>query len=68
MKLSKRLKNYGLWVSVSSLVILLIQQFGVEIAPEKYNTIVTTILGILVALGILNDPTTENKGFRDDNP
>ena len=66
MKLSNRLKNYGLWVSISSLVLLLLQQFGVEIASEKYQTIVTTVLGILAALGILNDPTTENKGFRDD--
>lgn len=62
-----RLKNYGLWVSVAALIPMLLQGFGVEILPDNYQTIATSILGILVAAGILNNPTTDNKGFLDDN-
>lgn len=67
MDLKKRLRNYGLWVSVASLVLLLLNSFGVVIDESKYNGIVNAILAILVLLGILNNPTTENKGFGDDN-
>lgn len=66
MDFKSRLRNYGLWVSVASLVLLVLQSLGVPITPEQYNEIVNTILGILVMLGILNNPTTENKWFSDD--
>ncbi|MGL5822053.1 MAG: holin [Sarcina sp.] len=61
-----RLKNYGLWVSVFALVPMLLQGAGVNILPDNYQTIVTAVLGILVTAGILNNPTTSNKGFLDD--
>ncbi|MGL5765757.1 MAG: holin [Sarcina sp.] len=61
-----RLKNYGLWVSVFALVPMLLQGAGVNILPDNYQTIVTVVLGILVTAGILNNPTTSNKGFLDD--
>lgn len=67
MDLKKRLRNYGLWVSLASLVLLLLNNFGVDIDESKYNGIVDAILAILVLLGILNNPTTEKKGFGDDN-
>lgn len=67
MDLKKRLRNYGLWVSVASLVLLLLNNFGVDIDESKYNGIVDSILAILVLLGILNNPTTEKKGFGDDD-
>ena len=67
MDLKKRLRNYGLWVSLASLVLLLLNNFGVDIDESKYNGIVDSILAILVLLGILNNPTTEKKGFGDDN-
>lgn len=66
MDFKSRLRNYGLWVSVASLVLLVLQSLGITITPEQYNEIVNTILGILVMLGILNNPTTENKWFGDD--
>lgn len=62
-----RLKNYGLWVSVAALIPMILQGFGVDILPDNYEVIVTTILGILVTAGILNNPTTDNKGYLDDN-
>lgn len=62
-----RLKNYGLWVAILALIPLILKQFGVYIIPEEYTQITTAILSILVLAGILNNPTTENKGFLDDN-
>ncbi len=62
-----RLKNYGLWVSILALIPLILKQFGIYIIPEEYTKITTAILSILVMAGILNNPTTENKGFLDDN-
>lgn len=60
----KRLKNYGLWVAVASLILMIIQMFGVEIAPEKYDQIVNAILGVLTLLGVISNPTKPNgKGF-----
>ncbi|WP_297520415.1 holin [uncultured Clostridium sp.] len=62
----KRLKNYGLWVSVLALAPMLLDGFGVDILPANYEIITTAVLGILVTAGILNNPTTSNKGFLDD--
>ncbi|MGL4741751.1 MAG: holin [Sarcina sp.] len=61
-----RLKNYGLWVSIFALVPMILQGTGVNILPDNYQAIVTAVLGILVTAGILNNPTTSNKGFLDD--
>ncbi|MGL4451711.1 MAG: holin [Sarcina sp.] len=61
-----RLKNYGLWISVFALIPMVLNGFGVKVLPENYQAIVTSVLGILVAAGILNNPTTQNKGFLDD--
>lgn len=61
-----RLRSYGLWISVSALVLMVLNLFGVQVVESTYNDIVNTILTILVTLGILNNPTTRNKGFGDD--
>lgn len=61
-----RFKNYGLWLSVAALIPMLLQGFGFDILPENYETIINTILGILVMAGLLNNPTTEKKWFTDD--
>ena len=47
-----RFKNYGLWVSIISLIPMILSAFGVTVVPDKYEVIVNTILGILVTLGI----------------
>lgn len=61
-----RLRNYGLWISVASLSFMLIQEFGVQITSEKWELYINSILGILILLGIINNPTTNNRGFNDD--
>ena len=63
-----RFKNYGLWVSIMALIPMILSAFGVKIIPEEYQAIANTILSILVALGIISNPTTEAKWYIDDNP
>ncbi len=61
-----RFKNYGLWVSIMALIPMILSAFGVKIIPEEYQAIANTILSILVALGIISNPTTEAKWYIDD--
>ena len=66
MKIPSRFKNVGLWVSAASSILIIAQTFGVDISPDKYNDIVNSVLSLLVVLGILNNPTTDNKFYGDD--
>lgn len=61
-----RFKNYGLWVSILALIPLILNAFGVTVIPDQYQVIANTILSILVAGGVLNNPTTTTKWFGDD--
>ena len=49
--MQNRLKNYGLWTSAAALIFMILQNSGI---------------GILILLGIINNPDTENPGFGDD--
>lgn len=62
----ERFKNYGLWLSVASLLLMVLQDAGVNITQEKFNAYVQAILGILVLLGIVSNPK-EGKWFNDVN-
>lgn len=61
-----RFKNYGLWVSILALVPIILSSFGVKLVPGEYQAISNTILSILVALGIISNPTTNCKWYIDD--
>lgn len=61
-----RFKNYGLWVSILALIPMILSAFGIDIVPEEYQAITNTVLSILVALGIVSNPTTQAKWFNDD--
>ncbi|RAL27119.1 holin [Thermoflavimicrobium daqui] len=61
-----RLRNYGFWVSMTAFIAIVAELFGVDFAKGNYNDFVNVLLSILVFFGILNDPTTENKGYLDD--
>lgn len=57
-----RFKSWALWVSIAALVVFLVQQFaGIDIS-SPVNEIMTLVLPILVAFGIINDPTNR-EGF-----
>lgn len=64
-------KNYGLWVSLVSAILLAVQAVGAifnfQLAPEKYDQImaaVNSLLGVLVVLGIVSNPEA-GRGFLD---
>lgn len=67
MDWKSRVKNYGLWIGVVALLLLSLDQiFGVDFVKSEYSGIVDTILAILALFGILNNPTTNHRGFCDD--
>ena len=61
-----RFKNYGLWLSLFSLIGILLNAFGVNFVPEEYTQITNAILAVLIAAGIISNPTTETKWYLDD--
>jgi uncharacterized membrane protein len=64
--MSSRFKNYGLWVAIIAFIPMLLKGFNIDILPANFDSIGTSLLGILVLLGIINNPQTDNKGFLDD--
>ncbi|OPF52537.1 holin [Clostridium baratii] len=61
-----RFKNYGLWVAIAALIPMVLKGFNIDILPDNYQEVINAILAILVMLGIISNPTTDNKGFVDD--
>ena len=57
-----RLKNKATIVALISAVFLMLQQFGLHV-PNNIQEGINTLVGILVILGIITDPTT--KGIAD---
>ena len=62
LDIKARLRNKYFWVSMLSLVVLLLDQLGVEL-PVDINGIGGTILSMAVLLGIIVDNCSE--GFSD---
>lgn len=64
-----RLKNAAFWISLVSFIPVLLEAFGVTVVPETWGVVKEFLLGgisVLVVLGILNNPTTQNAFYRDD--
>jgi uncharacterized membrane protein len=59
-----RFKNYGLWLAVASLGLMVAQTLGVNIAEDKFNGIVDAVLSVLVLAGVVNNPSS-GSGFKD---
>ncbi len=57
MKWKNRLTNYNFWISIISAVLLLLQAFDFEFDILYVNEILTAVLGLLVVIGIISDPT-----------
>ena len=62
LDIKARLKNKYFWVSMLSLVVLLLDQLGIKL-PVDINEIGGTILSMAVLLGIVVDNGSE--GFSD---
>lgn len=59
-----RLRNKYFWVSFMALVVMLLQQLGINL-PFDINAISGTLLSMAVLLGIVVDNGSE--GFKDNN-
>lgn len=62
LDIKARLRNKYFWVSMLSLVVLLLNQLGIKL-PININEIGGTVLSIAVLLGIIVDNGSE--GFSD---
>lgn len=61
-----RFKNFGLWFSILAFIPVVLEAFEIHVLPSNYEDIIKSFLGILVVAGILNNPNTECRGYRDD--
>ncbi|MFE7820609.1 phage holin [Priestia megaterium] len=66
MRLPNRFKNYALWVAMASLVLLVLQAFGLPIVEAEYNRVVSAVLSVLVLAGVINNPS-QGSGFKDED-
>ena len=57
MNWKNRLTNYNFWISMFSAVLLILQALKIEFDILYVNEIFTAILGLLVVIGIICDPT-----------
>lgn len=62
----KRLKNPSVVISIVSQVAAILALLNVSVNVDVVTQVVVGISSILVLLGIMSDPTTENKGYGDD--
>lgn len=64
----KRWRNYALWVSIVSQVLLLLQLLGhltglfdlTEVTKNDILAVTDVLLGLLATLGIISNPTRPN--------
>jgi uncharacterized membrane protein len=65
-EMKKRIRSKATWISLAALVPVVLQIFGFDVLPKDYSSICNMVLTLLVALGVLNNPTTEGKWYLDD--
>ena len=53
-----RLRNKTFWLTLVPLLVLFTQQLGLNWVPNNWESIFSTVMAILVAVGVINDPTT----------
>ncbi len=61
MNWKNRLSNYNFWLSMFSAVLLILQALKIEFDVVYVNEIFTAVLGLLVVVGIIIDPTKSVK-------
>ena len=55
-------RNYGLWVSMASVIYMVLRDMGMQIDLTQWETYVTAILGILATLGVISNPE-QGRGY-----
>ncbi|MDO6355100.1 phage holin [Caloramator sp. CAR-1] len=58
MNWKARLRNKAFWLSFSALVVLIAKTFKLFEVPADWEKTINTALSLLVAMGVLMDPTT----------
>lgn len=55
-----RFKSWALWLSIAALIVFCVKEFvGIDIS-ETVNGFLNVLLPVLVAFGIVNNPTDKN--------
>lgn len=62
----QRLKNPSVLLSIASQIVTLLLLFHIKVDINLVTGAIAAISSILVLLGIMSDPTTQNKGYTDD--
>lgn len=62
--MKEKFKNYGLWLSIASTIIMILQAMGLRFDVPYVNEIITSVLGVLVTLGIISNPS-DGSGYID---
>ena len=61
--MNSKFQNYGLWLALFSLIGLVFRDIGLNF--ETYNEYVDLIMYILIALGVISNPSL-GKGYIDN--
>ena len=62
--MKSKIRNNGLWISIISAVLMLLQAMGLKFDVPYVNEIITSVLGVLVTLGIISNPS-DGSGYSD---
>ncbi|ANC77163.1 hypothetical protein ABE65_010265 [Fictibacillus phosphorivorans] len=57
--MKNKFKSYPLWIAFFALIGLFVNDMGL-LAPEKYTQYVNALLAILIAAGIVSNPSQSN--------
>ena len=66
MNWKSRIRNKTFWVALTSAIVLLTQQLGLNFFPENIGEIMNTVLLIFTILGVIVDPTTSGISDNQD--
>ena len=55
--MQNRFKSWALWVAIAALIVFCVKQFGGVDISSPVNEIMNLVLPILVAFGVINNPT-----------
>jgi uncharacterized membrane protein len=55
--MQNRFKSWALWTSIAALVVFCVKEFAAIDISETVNGLLDVLLPVLVAFGIVNNPT-----------
>ena len=55
--MQNRFKSWALWMSIAALIVFCVKQFGGVDISSPVNEIMNLVLPIMVAFGVINNPT-----------